>query len=56
VTQQSLLLLRGRQQPEPRHIRTVIVNTDIPSGSTPAAVGVAGPGLKSRVYSQRRIR
>jgi hypothetical protein len=29
MRQQGFLLLRGRQQPEPRHIRTVITTTDI---------------------------
>jgi hypothetical protein len=30
VPQQRLLLLICRQQPKPRHIRTVITTTDIP--------------------------
>src|SRR3954451_3768097 len=33
VRQQGILLLRGRQQPEPRHIRTVTTATDISSVS-----------------------
>ena len=57
VRQQCLLLLRGRQQSEPRHIRTVTADTDIRGRSTSAPLGIGFlPGLKSRVSSRRRLR
>jgi hypothetical protein len=50
-------LLRGRQQPEPRHIRTVTATTDISGRRTPASLGIGFlPGPTSRVSSQRRLK
>jgi len=56
MRQQCLLLLRSRQQPKPRHIRTVTTDTDIPSPSTPAPLGISFLGLKSRISSRKKPR
>jgi hypothetical protein len=57
VRQQCLLLLRGRQQSEPRYIRTLTADNDIPGPSTPAPLGIGFlPGLPSRVSNRRRLR
>ena len=57
VRQQRLLLVRGRQQSKPRHIRTVTATTDIGGRRTPAPVGISlVPGPKLRVSSRRRLR
>ncbi len=56
VRQQRLLLLRSRQQSEPRHNRTIITDTDNPGPSTSALIGGLLPGLKPRVSSRKRLR
>ena len=56
MRQQCLLLLRSRQQSKPRHIRTVTTDTDIPSPSTPAPLGISFLGLKSRISSRKKPR
>jgi hypothetical protein len=57
VRPQGFLLVNSRQQPKPRHVRTVTATTDIPSRSSRAPLGIGFlPGLKSRVSSQRRLR
>jgi hypothetical protein len=57
MRQQRLLLLRGRQQPEPRHTRNVTTDTDNRCRSTPATLGIGFlPGPMSRVSSRRRLR
>jgi hypothetical protein len=57
MRQQLLLLLRSRQQPKPRHTRTVTNDTDTARRSTPALHRGSGysPGLKSRVPNLRRL-
>jgi hypothetical protein len=56
VRQQCRLLLRGRQQPEPRHTGTVTASTDISGRRTPAHLGIGFlPGPPSRVSSQWRL-
>ncbi len=57
VRRQHLLLLGSRQQPEPRHNRTVTATTDTPAQSTsvPFAIGPL-PVLTSEVYRRRRHR
>ena len=57
VRQHRLLLLGGRQQPEPRHIRTVTTATDIPDWGRPTSLWIgflAAP--KSTVSSRRTLR
>jgi hypothetical protein len=56
VGQQCLLLLRGRQQPKPRHMRTVTTDTDI-RGSAMLAPLRAGllAARTSAVSSSRRL-
>jgi hypothetical protein len=57
VRQQRLLLIRGRQQSEPRHIRTVATTTDIPGPCASAPLGIGFlPEHKSRTTSRRRLR
>ena len=57
MRQQCLLLLRGRQQSKPRHIRTVTADTDIPGPARPHPSGIGLlPGLKSEVFDRRRLR
>jgi len=57
VRQHRLLLLGGRQQSEPRHIRTVTTATDIPDWGRPTSLWIgflAAP--KSTVSSRRTLR
>jgi hypothetical protein len=57
VRQRCLLLLRGRQQSKPRHIRTVTTDTDKPGASTPAPLEIDFlPGLESRSSNRTRLR
>jgi hypothetical protein len=57
VRQQRLLLLRGRQQSKPRHIRTLTTDTDTRCRSTSAPLGIGFlPGQKSRASNPRRLR
>jgi len=57
VPQQRLLLLRGGQQPKPRHVRTVTTATDIADRSARPSLGNGfAPRLKSRISSRRRLR
>jgi hypothetical protein len=49
MRQQCLLLRRDGQQPEPRHTRTVTVNTDIPDVAHPRH---SGDGLPPRTEVQ----
>jgi hypothetical protein len=57
VRRQCLLLLRGRQQPEPRHIGTVTATTDISGSRKPAPprIGIL-PVPTSRVSSQKGLK
>ena len=55
MPQQRLLLLRSRQQPKPRHIRTVTATTDNLSRVMPTSLGIdVLPVLRSRVASRRK--
>jgi hypothetical protein len=56
VGQQCLFLLRGRQQPEPRHTRTLTTDTDIrgPAKLAPVRAGLL-LSLKSAVFCSRRL-
>ena len=56
VRQQSLLLLMSRQQPEPRHNRTVTTDTDIRGLAARARLGIGFPAQKSGATSRRRLR
>jgi hypothetical protein len=55
VRHQCFLLLRGRQQTKPRHIRTVTTNTDKPGRSSRLGIGIL-PRLKSGFSNRRRFR
>jgi hypothetical protein len=56
MRQQSLLLLRGWQQSEPRHNRTVTTDTDIPGPRTPSCSETDSvPAMKSGVSNRRRL-
>ena len=57
VRQQGRLLLSGRQQPKPRHVRTVTTATDNPGPSAPASLGIGFlPAPKSEVSSRKNLR
>jgi hypothetical protein len=57
VRQQCRLVLRGRQQTKPRHIRTVTINTDNPGRRKPAPLRIGLlPLPASRVSSQRGLK
>jgi len=57
VRPQRLLLLRGRQQPKPRHNRTLTSATDNPDQARqPRSGDRLPPGLKAKVSSPREIR
>ena len=56
VLQQLLLLLRGGQQSEPRHIRKVTTTTDIPSQSARVPRDRHSPWTDFQGFSQRRLR
>jgi hypothetical protein len=56
MRQQTLLLLRGWQQSEPRHNRTITTDTDIPGPCTPSCSETDSvPAMKSGVSNRRRL-
>jgi hypothetical protein len=55
VRQQSLLLLMSRQQPEPRHDRTVITDTDIRGLAGRTRLGVGLPERESGATTGRHL-
>ena len=56
MRQQCLLLLRDGHQPEPRHMRTVTVDTDIPGVAHPRHSGDRLPRTKVQDFQPKEIR